>query len=40
MLWNDSEEDGKGSSVNKIKALTVKLKTVTLIVRGRQNPTC
>jgi hypothetical protein len=40
MLWNDSEEDGKGRSVKKIKALTVKLETVTLIGRGGQNPTC
>jgi len=33
------KEDGKGKSVKKIKALTVKLETVTLIGRGGQNPT-
>jgi len=40
MLWNDSDKDGKGKSVKKIKALTVKLETVILIGKGRQNPTC
>ena len=40
MLWNDSDKDGKGKSVKNIKAPTVKLETVTLIGRGRQNSTC
>jgi hypothetical protein len=30
MLWNDSDEDGN-VSVRKIKALTVKIQTVTLV---------
>jgi len=30
MLWNDSEEDGD-VSVRKVKALTVKIQTVTLV---------
>jgi len=32
MLWNDSKEDG---DVRKMKALTVKMETVTLIGEGR-----
>jgi hypothetical protein len=37
MLWNDSEEDGDVRSVNarKLKTLTVKMETVTLIGKGR-----
>jgi hypothetical protein len=36
MLWNDSEVEGKlGVSVRKMKVLTVKRKTVTLIDKGR-----
>jgi hypothetical protein len=35
MLWNDSEEDGDVSSERKMKALTVKMETVTLIGKGR-----
>ena len=35
MLWNDSEEDGNvGVSVRKLKALTIKIETVTLIGKG------
>jgi len=34
MLWNGSEEGGSIRSVRKIKALTVKIKTVTLIGKG------
>jgi hypothetical protein len=34
MLWNDSEEDGD-VSVRQMKALTVKMETVTLIGEGR-----
>jgi hypothetical protein len=40
MLGNDSEEDGDVKSVRKMKALTVKMETVTLIGKGRQNLTC
>ena len=29
-LWNDNEEDGDIRNVRKMKALTVKMKTVTL----------
>jgi len=36
-LWNDSEHDG---DVRKMKALSVKMDTVTLIGKGRQNITC
>jgi hypothetical protein len=39
MLWNDSEEDGD-VSVRQMEALTVKMETVTLIGKGRQNVTC
>jgi len=36
MLWNDSEEDGNiGSECEEVKALTVKMETVTLIGKGR-----
>jgi hypothetical protein len=35
MMWDDSEEDGKVGSVRKIKALTVKMETVTMIGKGR-----
>jgi hypothetical protein len=35
MLWNDSEEGGTVRNVRKIKALTVKMETVTLIGKGR-----
>jgi hypothetical protein len=31
MLWNGSEEDGNVKHVRKIKALTVKVETVTLV---------
>jgi hypothetical protein len=31
VLWNDSEEDGNVRSVRKMKALTVKMETVTLM---------
>jgi hypothetical protein len=34
ILWNDSEEDGI-VTVRKVKALTVKIKTVTVIGNGR-----
>ena len=41
MLWNDREEDGKlGVSVRKMKALTVKMKTVPLVGKGTQNVIC
>jgi len=33
-LWNGSEEDGNVWSVIEIKALTMKMKTVTLIGKG------
>jgi hypothetical protein len=36
MLWYGSQEDGNvGVSVRKMKALTVKIETVTLIGKGR-----
>jgi hypothetical protein len=36
MLWNDSERMGMlGLSVRKMKTLTVKMETVTLIGKGR-----
>jgi len=36
MLWNDSEEDGNiRSECEEVKALTVKMETVTLIGKGR-----
>ena len=35
ILWNGSEEDGNVRSVRKMKALTVKVETVTLIGKGR-----
>jgi hypothetical protein len=35
MLWNGSEEDGDVRSVGKMKALTVKMETVTLTGKGR-----
>jgi hypothetical protein len=34
-LWNDSDEDGNVISVRKMKALTVKMKTMTLIGKVR-----
>ena len=37
MLWNESEEDRNGRCVRKIKALTVKVETVTMIGKGRHN---
>jgi hypothetical protein len=41
MLWNDSERMGMlGVSVMTMKALTVKMVTVTLIGRGRQMMIC
>jgi hypothetical protein len=41
MLWNGSEEDGDISSeCEKMKALSVKLETVTLSGKGRSNLTC
>jgi hypothetical protein len=41
MLWNDSEEDGVlAVSVRKMKPLTVKVVTVTLISKGRKDMTC
>ena len=30
MVWDDSEEDGNVRSVRKMKALTVKMETVTV----------
>ena len=40
MLWNGSEEDGNDKvSVRKMKALPVKMETVTLIGKGRRNLT-
>jgi hypothetical protein len=35
ILWNGSEEDGNVRSTRKIKALTVKMETVTVIDSGR-----
>jgi len=36
MLWNGSKENGVlGGSVRKMKTLTVKMETVTLIGKGR-----
>jgi hypothetical protein len=35
MLWNNSDEDGDVRSVRKIKTLTVKMETVTLIGKGK-----
>ena len=40
MVWNGSEEAGNIRSVRKMKALTVKMETVTLIGKGGQNVTC
>ena len=42
LLWNGSEEvrNVRSVSVRKMKALTVKLETVTLIGKGRWNMTC
>jgi len=40
VLWNGSEEAGNIRSVRKIKALTVKIETVTLIGKGGWNVTC
>jgi hypothetical protein len=41
MSWNGSEEDGNvGVSVRKMKAVPVKMETVTLIARDRYNLTC
>ena len=40
MLWNDSVGDENVTSVRKMKALTVKMETVTLIGKGRLNLTC
>jgi hypothetical protein len=40
MLWNGSEEDGNVRTVQKMKALTVKMETVTVIGKGRENLTC
>jgi hypothetical protein len=34
MLWNGSERDGNVRSVRKMKALTAKVETVTLIDKG------
>jgi uncharacterized protein YehS (DUF1456 family) len=35
VLWNDSEKDRNVTSVRKMKAVTVKMATVTLIGTGR-----
>jgi hypothetical protein len=40
MLWDGSAEVMLGVNVRKMKALTVKMETVTLIDKGRQNLTC
>jgi hypothetical protein len=40
MLWNGNEEDGNVRSVRKMKALPVKMDTVTLIFKGRWNLSC
>ena len=40
ILWNDSGDDENVKSIMTVKALTVKIETVTLIGEGRQNPTC
>ena len=40
MLWDGSAGVMLGVSVRKMKALTVKMETVTLIDKGRQNLTC
>ena len=41
MWWNGSEEGGNvRGECEKMQALTVKMETVTLINRGRQNLTC
>jgi hypothetical protein len=40
MLWDDSEEDGNVRSVRKMKAPTVNMERVTMIVKGRQTLTC
>ena len=37
ILWNGSEEDG---NVREMKELTVRMETVTLIGKCRQNVTC
>jgi hypothetical protein len=34
-LWNDSKEDGNVRSVRKMKAVNVKMNTVTLIGKNR-----
>jgi hypothetical protein len=39
-LWNSGKEDGNIRGVRKLKALTVKMETVTLIGKGRYNLTC
>jgi len=40
MLWNESVRDENVTNVRKLKALTVKMETVTLIGKGRYNLTC
>jgi hypothetical protein len=35
MLWNGSAEDGNVRSITKMKALTVKMETVTVNGKGR-----
>jgi hypothetical protein len=35
MLWNDRVSDKNVTSMRKMKALTVKMETVTLIGKGR-----
>jgi hypothetical protein len=39
MLWNGNEEDGNVRKECKVKALTVKMETVTLIGKRIQNLT-
>jgi hypothetical protein len=35
MLWNGSEENGNVRTIRKMKAVTVKMKTVTVIGKCR-----
>jgi hypothetical protein len=40
VFWNGSVEDGNVKSVRQMKALTVKIETVTLVGKGSHNLTC
>jgi hypothetical protein len=40
VMWNDSAEEGNVRNVRKMKAVTVKMETETMIGKGRQDLTC